>query len=745
MTPFSLSLLHSLGQGAAATLRRSEDAAKFASEPTKVSRSGFVNRTPGVTLFSFYSFAAFPRARLRFRFGTLALLLAIGAGRGVPTAAQARADSVRVDSSRAVSLEGITVRGVRPIVSAGATSAVLVQPDSLLLTAAPTLENLLRELPFIRVRENSRGEVELSVRGSESRQVAVLVDGVPLTLGWDHRTDASVVPVTGARRVVLVRGLSSLLHGPNVLGGVVEIAVARDPFGSEAPQDLLQLRAGVDGTGARSASAVAAAPLRFGGGAGTVRGGGSVRRRPGFRLPKGLPTAAPREDDLRTNSDAEQINGFAAAELTSSAGGWLAASVSGFRAERGVPPELHVAEPRLWRVPELSRLLGVLSGGTGARPTPWGTGALQASVGVDAGHSEIDQYAKRDYSEQVNGEIADDRVLTLRLLGDHSLGRRAELRGALTLADVGHTENSGPDDALRYRQRLWSAAAEVDAPLPVRVGPVAGARISGGIALDGADTPRSGDKPPLGALSALGGRVGASAATAGGRALLHAALTRRARFPSLRELYSGALGRFVPNPDLRPEQLTAAEAGVTTRAGNLELQTVAFHHRVTDAIVRASTGDHRFRRENRDAIRSTGLELFGLWEHRGAALSGELTLQRVRVHDPHLASSSRRAEYQPAVTAGAAAKLDLPLGLRAAASTQLTGRQWCVHPDLDREIPLDSGVLHELQVSRSWSIAGAPAPLRTIVALDNVTDAAVYDQCGLPRPGRTLRFQIEIA
>ena len=28
----------------------------------------------------------------------------------------------------------------------------------------------------------------------------MLLDGVPITLGWDHRTDPSVIPITGADR-----------------------------------------------------------------------------------------------------------------------------------------------------------------------------------------------------------------------------------------------------------------------------------------------------------------------------------------------------------------------------------------------------------------------------------------------------------------------------------------------------------------------------------------------------------------
>ncbi|HEX2168447.1 MAG TPA: hypothetical protein VHG09_14530, partial [Longimicrobiales bacterium] len=30
------------------------------------------------------------------------------------------------------------------------------------------------------------------------------------------------------------------------------------------------------------------------------------------------------------------------------------------------------------------------------------------------------------------------------------------------------------------------------------------------------------------------------------------------------------------------------------------------------------------------------------------------------------------------------------------------------------------------------------------VTVDNLTDTAIYDQCGLPQPGRLLRFQIRL-
>src|SRR5688500_2746338 len=149
-------------------------------------------------------------------------LLAITLAMGVvaPAGAQPRRDSVRT-------VEPVVITGARTAATIGGAGAVVVRPDSLPipLQPAPTLDQVLRQTPFVLVRQNARGEVEVSERGSDSRQGAVLLDGLPLTLGWDHRTDASLIPATAIQRMTLMRGLSSLLTGPNALGGVIALDV----------------------------------------------------------------------------------------------------------------------------------------------------------------------------------------------------------------------------------------------------------------------------------------------------------------------------------------------------------------------------------------------------------------------------------------------------------------------------------------------------------------------------------------
>jgi iron complex outermembrane receptor protein len=672
---------------------------------------------------------------------TLSLLAA-----AAPAAAQVR-DTARADTT-VFRIGEILVRSARPVTTVGGSSAIEVRVDSLDVAAAPTIAEVLREVPAIHVRMNSRGESEISVRGSESRQVAVLLDGVPLTLGWDSRTDASVIPANAIRELVLTRGLSSMLYGPNTLGGIVEVGIGSSPYVQE--RSSAQLTAGGDHVGGYGTTASIAHPFQSDGGRWLVRAGGGYRSSPGATLADGVVEPVPAaDDDLRLNTDFDEANGFLSLRYDRAGGAWASLTGSGFTAERGIPAELGVAEPRLWRYPHIARGIAVLSAGTGMRDTPFGgRGDLEASIGIDVGRTEIDAFESRAYRNVIEEEDSDDRTLTLRLLGDQMLGTRADLRAAFTYSDITHDERLTGETAARYRQRLWSLGAETVTRLLDRPGAgISSVRLSVGGALDMADTPESGGREPLGRLTDWGARVGMTATIADGDALLHAGVSRRARFPALRELYSGALGRFEPNPDLTAERLVAAEAGITTRVGRGELQAVLFHHRLNDAVVRIVTDQGKFRRVNRNQLRSTGAELLASAAFGPLALAGDLTLQSVELRDPG-ADATNEPENLPSVYGSLDASVQLPLDLRAGAEARFTGEQFCVDPDTGGDRTLDAGTRFDARLSRVWSFSGSRSSwlsrFETSVAVDNIGEETIYDSCGLPQAGRLLRFQVRV-
>jgi iron complex outermembrane receptor protein len=665
----------------------------------------------------------------------------------VPVAAHAQAAAPRDTAVHQVA--PVTVKAPRPSATPGGASAIEASLDSNLVRPAPTLEQVLRTLPLVVVRANSRGEVQPALRGGEDRQIAVLVDGVPITLAWDHRTDLSVVPVTGARSLTLHRGLSTLLTGPNALAGAVDVDIASGSGADVAPPPFV-LDAGVDHTGAHSA-ALSGGTLSpsAGGGHWLLKGGGGYRGSDGFVLARPLLGSDPAtrsrltaDGDLRLNTDHETFDGFVSLRRVGAGGAWASLTGAGYKVERGVAPEAHTEAPRLWRYPFQARGLGVLSAGTGMRVTPWGHGDLEASFGADVSRTEIDEYDAPDYRTVVGGEDDDDHALTGRVLGDHTLGERGDLRLALTYADVSHDEVIGTDPPASYRQRLWSLASETDWRLTLGV-PL---RLSVGAAADGADTPESADKPPLARLWEWGGRAGATAVFREGALLVHGSTGRRARFPALRELYSGALGRFLANPDLRPETQHAHELGITTRTGRRELQLVGFLQRLDDAIVRISVprpggGSSLLQRVNLGRVDGRGVELVGSFGTGPLSLGADATFQRVRGRGP--GGEELELEYEPDVYGGIRAETLLPAELRLGLEAEGMGEQRYLDLDTGALSTLAPSVRFDLRLSRSFAIAG-PGPWQRVdatVALENVGDMPVFDQAGLPQPGRTFRIQ----
>jgi iron complex outermembrane receptor protein len=535
-----------------------------------------------------------------------------------------------------------------------------------------------------------------------------------------------------------------MLHGPNVLGGVVEMKVGR---GSVADaRRALAVTIGGDSQGGYAATAIGERPFETSGGRGTFRVGAGFRDSPGVPLPGGVSEPIATGDGLRLNTDMRNLNGFFSARYTSDRGPWASLSTAAFDAERGIAGELGTDEPRLWRYPDVTRTVVAASGGSGFHDTPWGRGDLEMSVGVDAGTTQINSYTTRSYDEIDGTEEGIDRTVTLRLLGDHTMGSRGDFRTSLTLADIRH---ESVEDGVRtkYGQRLFSLAGEtvwrvLDAP----TGPLEGVRLSVGGAWDRGTTPETGGRESLGTIDDWGGRIGLSGLFGGGGTLVHASISRRGRFPSLRETYSEALNRFVPNPDLAPEHLVAFEVGVTARVGQGEIQVVGFRHDLDGAIRRITLEGGKRMRINSDELQSTGVELFASQEWGRVAIGGDLTLQSVDLIGGG-SSVSMRPENTPERVGSAYLRFPFLAGIDATASAEYTGPQFCQAPGSGVDVELEGGSWFNASLSRLFVAPGGRARGRRIearVSAANLGDTALYDQCGLPRPGRSLQFQLRV-
>lgn len=622
----------------------------------------------------------------------------------------------------------------------GSASAVSIALDAApLATASPNLGEVLRRLPFLYVRQNSRGEQELSVRGSESRQAAVFFEGVPLTLTWDARADVSTVPMAGVQRLDYVRGLSSLLAGPNAIGGVVSLSLWDDHDPSRAPARVARVDLQADQFGGARSSATWGGALKHSGQRSLqFRVGAGWRDLPGIARPAAVaePTG---NKTLRLNTDARAVDAFAGLRYEHAQGRYLSGFATVSDGARGVTPELHLSTPRRWRNPEVRRSIAGISAGTGALRSRLGVGDAELSLGVNDGLVEINSFSDATYSTVSGRELGEDRTATMRLSFDQQLGSRVVLRGAWTESAVRYLETINANPTATYRQQLSSIASEVDVRAARHV------TLSAGVSQDAATSNEAGGRPPLGRKDGIGWRGGITWVQPQLGLRLHGSASERKRFPALRELYSGALNRFEPNPDLRPETAHSAELGAALIRAGFDVQLVAFQQRIDDAVLRITLPSNRFQRVNRDRFASSGVELTGGTNLGPVAFRGDLTLQRARIVDLSIADPMQRIpEDVPERFGALMAIVPMPRGFESQARVRFAGATRCANSDtstLERQAGAEA---LDVGVEKRWRLTGAFGRLAAGFQVENVFDRALFDKCGLPQAGRTLRLSIRL-
>jgi outer membrane cobalamin receptor len=138
-------------------------------------------------------------------------------------------------------LPEIDVAGQRPQLPTTTPAAVsVVTQDEIAASGALTVADVLRMLPELAIK-SSGGPGSLttvSIRGSSSTQVLILLDGVPLNRPDQPSVDLSSLPIQNVERVEVLRGPFSGQYGSNTLGGVINIVT------KTAPETTVSGRAG---------------------------------------------------------------------------------------------------------------------------------------------------------------------------------------------------------------------------------------------------------------------------------------------------------------------------------------------------------------------------------------------------------------------------------------------------------------------------------------------------------------------
>ena len=469
-------------------------------------------------------------------------------------------------------------------------TSVITRADIDRWQAIDLVSVLSRETGVQFAQSGGRGSVaSLFLRGSNSSQVLVLVDGIRLNAGTSGSAPIGGIALDSIDRIEIVRGNLSSVYGSSAIGGVVQIFTRRG-----ADSGVTVSAEGGQGrtVDARAAAGFDAGSWRLGG----AFGGGSsqvISSIDAARVVPG-PFALGANPDLDGNRYGTASLG---ATYRSSGGtlvalnGWANRNTTDFDNAADGPSATHVETAQLAAANALVR-------------TPLGERwSTQLALGASRDRSTNSSSEPTSFD---NGEFSSDN-LTATWTNDFEVGQsfKAQL-GAEYLRQIGEATAYDPTfsgQAQRFTRAVGSAWAGITGDL----GPHQ-------FQLNLRQDQYSDVGGATSALAAYGYRIDTAWRVT-------AQLSNAFRAPSFNDLYFPFFG----NPDLKPERSVSGELGLQYARREGTLRAALYRTDTRDLVVYDPAAQ---RAENLDEARATGFELGGSWRFGPWQLYANGTLLR---------------------------------------------------------------------------------------------------------------------
>jgi len=397
------------------------------------------------------------------------------------------------------------------------------------------------------VSSGAKSEFRIKIRGFESERIALLYDGIPIYEPFFNSFDLKTLTSEEIESIKIVKGASSVLYGPNTLGGVVEVLTKRPNPPS------LSLKTLYDSNNSLNLSSSGAVRLKkiF------LSGFAQFDRSEGFKWNKGGEVTA------RENSDYERKNITGKLYFYPNERSEILFEAGYYSSEFGIPWATEYYNPRYWRFKSWNRFQLNL-GGTFSLSK---NSHLKFRSYYLRHDNVLDAYTSEQMDElQWQSTYKNDSYGSF-LLGSFPLSSWDELKFSLTFRD----DRARIQDDLglewkEFEHRTLSLGFENYLALVPKWKLVAGA------SLDHLDKQSGENKTSLNPI--LGLKFNPADYFD-----LHATVSQKARFPSMRSLYSTQAG----NPDLKDERGAGYELGARYERKFI-LDGAIFYERIKDLI-----------------------------------------------------------------------------------------------------------------------------------------------------------------
>lgn len=610
-------------------------------------------------------------------------------------------------------------------------SSVQFSAENLTFLVPVSLTDVLPLVPSVNIRTNSRGEALATIRGSGERQLALFWNDIPANVPWDNRFDLNLIPALAIDTIKAHAGTTAPGFGPNTAGGVIEVA--------SAASGVTALRAfrrtgdsfGLDGATAFSGETVQTLVAA------------SYFDSEGRPSPTGSTLFSAEENGLITNTD-RRLASVAANSSFQFGGSRARLSVLYSDAAFGVAPEqgdrIDPAAARYWRFPDSRHLL--VAGN-------WEALALgSADLVIHVWYQEFDQiiqsftgndFAEIDSTQEDENSTYGARVLNTWQSAQSTTALSATAIWSRHLESGSGIGNQGASDkfshfsggiAVDHRQQLDETLS-----------------ISMGVGYDRLSPDKTGGRPDSGAFDGWNASLNLEY-QASTHWSLRVGAAHKVRLPTMRELFGVALGRFLLNPDLEAEKSWLLEASADYRWGQGVLTLTPFWVEIDDTLEQARVnvdGVSLRQRINLPGSRIYGLESRLVWHPSSAfSVAANATWSRSRAKRDSVANSLRRLYLSDRPNWLARLDAQYQLGPLTTFGLSVDHRGAARSEDVRGEfLELEPATTVDLWFRQSLGSAPDGSGLELFAQLENLTDAFVEPQLGLPDPGRRVTLGIK--
>lgn len=423
-------------------------------------------------------------------------------------------------------------------------------------------------LPGVSVQNlGARNERLIYLRGFNSRQVPLFMDGIPVYVPYDGNVDLNRFTTFDIGQIDVSKGNASVLYGPNTLGGSVNL-VSRRP--SRKLEGNLTTGMGMDSQFDANYYQTA---LNFGSNQGLwyIQGGASYLDRQFWRLSDDFKPTAGEDGGIRENSGNTDYKGNIKLGLTPNDTDEYALTYINQNGRKDTPPYAGTDKtftPRYWRWPYWDKeSVYFLS------RTQFGDAhTVKLRAYHDKFQNSLQSYDDASYNSMRRPYAFDSHYDDYTFGGGIEYGNtwfdQHELKLAFSYKQDVHREvgNKGQPQQ-RFADELFSYAIE-DSYTPVEdLRFVVGASYDQQKQIQAQNLinnqlvsfPLSGTKDAYNVQ-------GSAFYQFTDELQLHASLARKTRFPTIKDRFSYRLGTALPNPALLPEDALNYELGLDGKA-----------------------------------------------------------------------------------------------------------------------------------------------------------------------------------